>query len=169
MNYTVGNWSVADLVTDSASTKTKSIAVPNLTWADYARLMDEPSEAQMTNVTSAQISSPETVRYARKEVSDVYSKSGIPTSAQMPVRTGVQVMAGINTSLKVVNTISGDEFVAPCRAWTVYQFPLHPAITKDAVQYLMLRNIAVQLDDNGSVDASRILEVARGVILPTEL
>lgn len=166
MNYTIGNWSVTDLVTDSATTKTKTVEVPNLTWADYARTQDEPTEAIVANTTCSEVLTPETVRFACSDVGNIYDKTSIDPTQRAPIKSGVQVMAEVKFNLRAVNGVNGQELDIPFKGRLVLVIPKFQAITSTAIDYALKRTIACCFDSDGSVDASRIIELSRGSLLP---
>lgn len=165
MQYSTGNWTVSSLVTDS-NTETKNVAVPNLSWSDYARTQDEPNEAIVANTTGLGINPPETVRFAYSKVTNVYSKTNIDAASRAPVQSGVQVMTEIKLNLRATNTVSGQEIELPFTGRLVLVIPHYMAVTEEAVDYALKRTIAAQFGDDGSTTAARILELARGSLLP---
>lgn len=165
MNYTTGNWTVSDLVADS-STTTKNIAVPDLTWSDYAKTQDEPNEAILANATSVEVISPESVRFCSTKVNNVYNKRNIDVNAQAPVKSGVQVMSELKFNLRAVNSVSGQEIDLPFTGRIVLMVPSYQAVNSTAIEYALKRTISAAFNDSSDVSAARILELARGSLIP---
>jgi hypothetical protein len=165
MYYTIGNWVVEDLITDT-NTATKNIAVPDLTWADYAKTQDEPNEAIVANTTSLEVTSPETVRFACSNVANIYDKTSIDPTMQASVKAGTQVMTELKYFVRATNQISGQEILLPFKGRTVLVIPKFPAVTAEAVEYALKRTHAINYDSDGSIDASRVIELTRGSLLP---
>lgn len=163
--YTSGNWSVSSKYTDTTSTK-KNVAVYDLTYAsDFAKTMDEPEEARLANTTSQDITSPEVIRFCRSNVKDVYSTTDIDVAAQAPVKRGVQVMCEIHENFKATNSVTGQEIELPCVGRVVLRFPSFSCVNDTLVNDLLIRTVASALD-TGKVDSSRMMEMARGSLLP---
>lgn len=99
-NYTIGNWTVSDLITDTV-TATKNIVIPDLTYGtDFVKTENTPNEVIISNKTSLDIESPEQIRYAYNIVKDVYKDTDIDVSAQAPLKRGVQVMTELKTKYR---------------------------------------------------------------------
>lgn len=165
MNYTNGNWTVSSLTTDTIATA-KSISLTDVDFSnDFVKSMDEPNEGKLVNSTSTGIIPVESVRFARTEVSDIYNNIGIPGTAKFPTKSGVRVLCELVTSMKAVNSVSGDEYLIPIKAWTCVQVPSTDVISSTAVEYALKRQFAVCFDTKAT-SASRIVDIAKGAVLP---
>lgn len=166
LSYTVGSWTITDQVTDTVSTP-KNLPVPDLTYGtDYAVSKNDTEEAVLVNITGASLASPESIRYGKSIVSDVYSGSDIPASQRHAVKSGVRTLSEVRFQLKAVNSVSGQEIFLPIRGWICLQLPTVNLITGSAVTYALARAVASSLN-TGVVTNTREVEVARGDLIPT--
>lgn len=163
--YTVGNWSVSKLTTDSITTQ-KTLSITDLNYkVDFAKSEDEPAEAVVKNTTSTAMASPEQIRYGRKDVANVYAGTQIKTVNQPADKTGVQAMVELKFNLRAVNSVSAAEVDLPFTVRTVVIVPSATSVTDEAVEYAIKRGIAALLN-TGKVDGLRIKEIIRGSLLP---
>lgn len=165
MNYTIGNWSVSSLTTDTISA-TKNVAVTDLDYAhDYAESSSTADEATMSNTTGSSFVTPEKLRYARSTVNDIYAGTDVPTLNRFAAKTGLRTLSEIRFNVQAVNSVSGEEVLLPMKGWICLQLPNASIVTDAAVLYLLKRTISCALN-TGAVDASREAEIARGALLP---
>lgn len=163
--YTTGNWSVNKQTTDTI-VALKNISVTDLKYStDFGKSEDEPNEAVVRNTTSALMSSPEQIRFGRKEVANVYAGTQIKTVNQPADRTGVQAMVEVKLNLKATNSVSGLEVDLPFTVRTVIIVPGASSVTDEAVDYALKRGIAA-LFCTGKTDSLRIKEIIRGSLIP---
>lgn len=165
LSYTVGSWTITDLVTDTVSAP-KNLPVPDLTYAsDFAVSKNDPAEAVLVNVTGASLASPESIRYAKTNINDVYVGTDIPSAQRSAVKSGVRTLCEVRFQLKAVNSVSGSEIFLPFRGWVCLQLPTANIVTGAAVTYALQRAVASTLK-TGVVTNSREIEVARGDLIP---
>jgi hypothetical protein len=165
MNYTIGNWTVESVVTDSISA-TKNVAIADLDFAkDFARSVSSDTEATMVNTTGASVTSPEVLRYARSRVQNVYNGMDIPAINMFANKGGYRTLAEVKFCLKAVNSVSGQEVLLPFKGWTCLVIPDAAPVTEAAVDYALKRTIAAAFD-TGSVNGDRITEAVRGALIP---
>lgn len=165
INYTVGDWTVSDNVTDTL-TVAKNISVPDLDYAiDYKKVVDEPSEAKIANITGPDLLSHEDIRFARSDVANIYSGVSIDSALVLPQKKGIQVMCELSNTYRAVNSVTGNEYDLPCKGRVVLRFPAFTCVTSDLVKDLLIRTISAAFD-TGSTNATRIMELARGSMLP---
>jgi len=168
-NYTVGNWTVSDQYTDTV-TATKNVAVPDLSYSvDYKKTTVTEDEATISNITGADLSPHEVIRYGRSSISNIYQGVDLVDSGSVaPVKRGVQVMAEITTVYHIVNSVTGEEYDLPTKGRVVLRLPSMSCVTSALVDDLLKRTCASALD-TGSTNSARIVELARGSILPAGL
>lgn len=165
MQYTIGDWTVSSLTTDTVTT-TKNITVPDLDYkADYSISKDSPEEAILINTTGASLTSPESIRYANTKISNVYVGSEIPTIQQHPIKGGVRTLCELRTTLSATNSVSGLEVELPLKGWVCLQVPTVNLVTKQAVEYLLCRALSTAFN-TGATDGTREVEVARRDLIP---
>lgn len=165
LNYTSGHWTVTSLTTDTV-TAGKTLTIPDLSYAlDYAKTSDEPTEATLANLTSVALGTMETLRYAKSDVKNVYANTQVGASNQMPVKTGVRTLVEANVLIQAANSVSGEEFLIPVRAWTCVQIPTASFISDAVLGYAMGRALGAMFD-TGVATTSREEAVARGSLLP---
>lgn len=165
LNYTSGNWTITSLTTDTISAG-KTLTIADLSYSsDFAKVEDEPSEAKLANVTGSELDSAEILRYGKSAVANIYSQSSIGASNQMPVKTGIRTLVEANVTIKAVNSVSGEEYLIPIRAWTVVQVPTASFISNSVLEYALGRCLGATFD-TGLTTISREEAVARGSLLP---
>lgn len=168
MKYTTSNWTVSSLYNDTIQAS-KNIAVPDLDYAkDYKKSLDEPTEAAITNITGAEISSPEHIRIGATPVNNVYSGTGTELAAMSPSKKGVQTLVEINETYRATNTVTGEEIDLPCKGRIVLRFPTHSSVTEDMISDLLMRTISASFA-TGQTNAKRQVQIARGSLLPDGL
>lgn len=165
LDYTSGDWNVVSLTTDTLPTA-KTLSISDLDYsADYAKVLDTASEAQLANTTSATLSTMETLRFARNDVANVYNGTKIGAGNQMPVKTGVRTLVEANVTIKAVNAVSGEELLIPIRAWTCVQIPTASFISSRVMEYALGRSLAA-LFATGKISIDREADIAKGSLLP---
>lgn len=168
VNYTSGHWTVSDDYTDTV-TATKSLVIPDLSYkVDYAKKEDEPTTASITNTTSAGLTPSETVKFGYSTVANIYTNTDVDAVACSPSKRGVQVMAELTENYKAVNSVTGDEIILPCKGRVVLRFPSMSCVNNQLVADLFARSVSAALN-TGLTDASRIVELAKGSLLPSGL
>lgn len=164
-DYTIGDWKVSDLVTDTLTTA-KNISVPDLSWvADYTKVLDGPEEAKVANTTGPDLISHENVRFARSEVANIYTGVNSDSAMVMPMKKGVQVMCELSSTYRAANKVSGNEYDLPCKGRIVLRFPASTCVTQALVTDLLIRTIASAYG-TGAVTAQRMMDMAMGALLP---
>lgn len=167
-SYTIGSWTVSSLYHDSLQ-DSKSLDLPDLSYStDFSKSVDEPSEAKIDNVTSTELTSPEQIRYATSKVSNIYNDTSTPAVSKMPNAAGVQNLVEINEVYRAVNSATGQEVDLPCKGRIVLRFPNNSVVTQALIQDLLVRTISAAFA-TGSVDASREVQIARGIVVPSGL
>lgn len=165
MNYTVGNWSVSSLTTDTI-VATKNVALTDLDYVhDYAESGSSADEATMSNVTGSSFVTPEKLRYARSTVADIYAGTDVPSLNRFAVKTGLRTLTEVRFNVQAVNSVSGEEVLLPMKGWICLQVPNASLVTDAAVLYLLKRTMSCAFN-TGLVDAAREAEIARGALLP---
>lgn len=165
LSYTTGDFTVTSLVTDTDAVG-KAITVPNLTYSsNYVVIEDVPEEGMLANITSTALDTMETLRYGKTAVKNVYASSSIGAANQIPVKTGVRTLTEANFTIQVTNSVSGDVFLVPIRAWACLQIPTASFISSNVVEYAMGRLFGAMLN-HGSTNNSRQVELVRGALIP---
>lgn len=164
-NYTIGDWTVSDMITDAVATP-KNISVPDLSYAvDYKKILDEATEGKIANITGPDLMSHEDVRYARSDVNNVYAGVSMDTALMLPQKKGVQVMCELTNTYRAVNAKTGNEYDLPCKGRIVLRFPAFTCVTDDLIKDLLVRTIATAFD-TGLTSVSRVTDMAMGSLLP---
>lgn len=163
--YTIGNWTVSDLVADTITTP-KNISVPDLKYAtDYTTVLDGAEEAKIANTTGPDLLSHENIRFARSEVTNIYTGVNSDSAMVLPQKKGVQVMCELSSVYRAANSVSGNEYDLPCKGRIVLRFPASTCVTEELVTDLLVRTIASTFG-TGAVNADRIMDMAMGALLP---
>lgn len=165
INYTIGDWTVSDLVTDTLTTP-KNISVPDLSYGvDYTKVADTAEEARVANTTGPDLLSHENIRFARSDVSNIYAGVNSDSAMILPMKKGVQVMCELSNTYRAANSVSGNEYDLPCKGRIVLRFPASTCVTQALVTDLLIRTIASAYG-TGAVNADRIMDMAMGALLP---
>lgn len=173
--YTIGNWTVDELITPASSTEIEP-AVATVTRAEYAVQTTDPStrasqkSLALVNTTSNGLTVPETLKFGVQSMQNVYADTGISIQAQLPLKTGFKCLQRIDLVLKATNSVSGQEFLVPQKAWLVYETPQHDVVTPTAVEYTLKRLLgAALMGVSGHTFADRITAIAKGDLDPSTL
>lgn len=165
LNYTSGNWTVESLTTDTV-TAGKTLTIADLSYAsDYAKLDSSATEARLANITSPAMTTPETIRFAKSDVKNVYTNTSVGASNQMPVKTGIRTLVEANILVQATNSVSGEEYLVPVRAWTCVQLPSASFISDKVLEYALGRAFGATFD-TGLATISRENSIARGSLFP---
>lgn len=165
MNYTIGNWTVASLTTDTISTA-KSLSLTDLDYtSDYSVSKDGTEEAILTNITGASLVSPEALRFGKTPIVDVYSGTDIPSISRLPAKGGVRTLCEVKFNLQAVNSVSGQEVLLPFKGWICLQLPTASVVTSAAVLYALKRTISSAFATGGVTEAMEVA-IARGDYIP---
>lgn len=165
LNYTSGNWTVVSLTTDTV-TAGKTLTIADLSYnVDYTKVEDTATEAKLVNVTGSSLTSPEIIRYAKSDVKNVYTNSEVGASNQMPVKTGVRTLVEANVLVSATNSVSGEEYMVPVRAWTCVQVPTASFVSDKVLEYALGRCLGATFDTS-KVTISREEDIARGSLIP---
>jgi transglutaminase-like putative cysteine protease len=165
MSYTVGNWTVASLTTDTISTA-KTPSVPDLSYSsDYTVIEDEPTQARLANITGSGLTPVEYLRYGRTSVNDVYTSFDVPASQQLPNKRGIRTLQEVRYVLKATNSVSGAEVLLPMRGWICLEAPTADIVAPAALTELLMRTISASFG-TGKTDGSQAISVARGDLIP---
>lgn len=166
MSYTVGNWTVASLTTDTISSP-KSLSVPDLSYAsDFTVAAKTQTEQRLSNKTGSSLLPVETLRYGRRDVNNVYNILPVPDAQQCNAKAGVLLTTEVRYLLKATNSVSGQEVLLPMRGWLNLTVPTVDLVTPAALQQLLMRTLATAFA-TGSSDGSLVTSVARGDLDPT--
>lgn len=165
MEYTIGNWTVKSLTTDSTETS-KNLAIADLSYSkDFTVAKTTDEEVMLNNTTGATLEPVENVRYGRTRITDVYAGTDIPLPNRIAAKNGVRTLCEVRCNLSAVNSVSGDELLLPLKGWVCLQVPTASMITPQAIEYMLSRAVSACLNE-GSTDGARVTEVARGDLSP---
>jgi hypothetical protein len=168
MSYTIGNWTVEPLTTDSISTA-KALSLVDLSYAaDYTVTERGTAEVRLANTTGAGLAPVEQLRYGRTRVKDVYASNGldVPASQKCNVRDGIRTLHECKYLLKATNSVSGEELLLPMRGWICLEAPTVDFISSAALFDLFKRTVGAALA-TGKTDGTLVTDVARGDLDPT--
>lgn len=166
LSYTTGNWNVTDMIIDTIQTP-KNVSVPDVDWSNDFVVAKDPdgSECVLKNITGSGLVSPESVRFGRSAIADVYRGTDIPSASRALAKDGVRTLAEVKLNLMATNTVSGDEIILPIKAWMCIDLPTAQPITGQAVDYALKRAVGI-LFKTGSVTNALELGLARGDLNP---
>jgi hypothetical protein len=170
MAYTIGNWTVESLTSDTISS-TKNLPIPDLDFAsDYTVAKDGSEEVLLINKTGSSLKPVEMIRYTRRRVPDVY-KSGLSAnldtcgSQRANCTEGISAYAELAYVLKATNSVSGEEIVLPMRGSIAFTVPTVDFVSPAALEQLVKRSIATMFA-TGTVDGTMATDIARGDLNP---
>lgn len=167
MSYTVGNWTVESLTTDSISTA-KSLSIVDLDYAsDFSVTKRGTDITEIANLTSTGLQPAEHIRYGRSRVKDVYDTfSDVPSIQRSNITEGAQTLVELRYLLKATNSVSGEEILLPMKGWLCLRVPVMDLVSTQALTDLLKRTISAAFA-TGSTDGSLITKVVRGDLDPT--
>lgn len=155
--------------TDSSVTAPGNLTPAALNFtADFAKKEASTNSAALVNTTSP-LDRQETVKFSWSPVNNVYSGSGIDASAYSQNKTGVSVLAQVNTVLSVTDSVTNKRVDLPLSAHVVMKVPNHEAITADILQVLANRVVGLLYEQSGSAAGPRLNNLVRGAVLPKAL
>lgn len=168
MKYTHNQWSVSSNYKDT-NQESKTINVPDLTFAtDFKKSSDEPTEASITNITGDAITSSEHIRFGAAPVKNIYSGTNTDATAMHTQKGGMQVLVELSENYTATHAVTGQEVELPCKGRIVLRFPTASCVTEEMIQDLLIRTISSALA-TGQSDAKRLVQIARGALLPDGL
>lgn len=177
MNFTSNSWtleSLAELTTTPSYTEgTKPINVRNINWtADFSEkdlVGDIPkgsSQVDLVDSTGTTMTENISLRIRSKAITDVYSASSLSCD-KLVHKQGRQVNIKIEERFRASNSVSGETGDVPLSASLTFTVPTHISITPDAVEYFV-KNAIGALFNTDTVDGTRISEIIRGHLSPTD-
>lgn len=170
MQYTQGNWTVQDSVSGTSNEAFQIQVNPGVR-VHYARKGGNDGELVLTNITgSGLLAAPETVRYGKSAVADIYKGTDIPTGAQLPTKEGMRLLVEVKENLTASNSVSGTEVELPLKAWMVVQVPKSNIINGNAIHYAIQRLLsAICMGGDEEWDAvQRFFNIAHGDLDPSD-
>jgi hypothetical protein len=167
MSYTIGNWTVEPLTSDSISTA-KALSLVDLDYAtDYTVTERGTAEVRLANTTGAGLAPVEQLRYGRTRVKDIYASSmDVPAGQKCNSKEGIRSLHEIRYLLKATNGVSGQELLLPMRGWICLEVPTVDFISASALTDLFKRTVSAALA-TGKTDGTLVADVARGDLDPT--
>lgn len=155
--------------TDSKTTAPAALQPESLNYgADFVKRETSPNSASLVNVTSP-LDRQETVRFAWSKVDNVYKGSGIDSSAFSQNRSGVSILAQLNTILSMTDDTTKRRIDLPLSGHFVFKIPNNEAITADVLQKFAARLVALLYEQSGADAGTRLNNLARGAVLPKAL
>lgn len=163
--YTIGNWTVDQLTTDTISTA-KSLSLVDLDYAnDFTLASNQPTEARLSNTTGQGINPVESLRYGRQKVQNVYQNFDVQTSQRLNTPEGVRTLSEIKFVLKATNSVSGQEILLPMRGWICLEVPTADFVQPQALELLLKRTVSAALA-TGKTNGDLATDIARGDLDP---
>lgn len=158
----------ADTPISGVTTNVISLELVNF-GADFVEKTDSKKGEVIITSKQAPLSAPETFRFAMSGVEDAYRGSSVEPSMRAITKRGVSILVQHNITLK--ETDSADltyEAYVPCKVHTVLTFPTVESLTAAMAEKLLRRHIA-GLYETGKHDSSRIAQLLRGSLLPSDV
>jgi hypothetical protein len=127
---------------------------------NYAKVMDEPQEARISNKT-ASLEQPELVTYKSRRANKVDTLNKVKYPA--PVQSGVVYQVRVDSILRgTTGDIKVDE---PCAMWLTIAHPASEAWTNDRVAGVLKRLLGACTKSDGSY---RFEDLMRSALVPTQ-
>lgn len=146
--------------TTSISTSVSAVPATSLT------LISEDPDLVTESLISAPLDRPETWSFGKKDVSDIYKDTTVPSSAKPASSRGVQIMVRHDSSTTVTDTENPDYFrILPFASWICVRIPVNELITADQVLAEVKRMIGGVLEDEDT--SARLSELIRGALKST--
>lgn len=158
--------SIATGPTDTAfsGSTTLTVPIPGLNWTtDHRILSSNTGEMLTTNVTSP-TNQPETFRFARKVIKDVYANTGVDPSARLSTKTGFAQLVEMRQLWKETDSVdvTYEKFI-PLKVGITIQTSDYGNVTADMLLTAAKRAIAA-LFEKGVVTSTGMAAYQRGVL-----
>lgn len=153
---------------DTAGVTVGEIAPDALNFTlDFAKLETKANEATLVNLTSP-TDRRETIRFGYTRIANVYSGSGLDPSVYAQNKTGVSVLAQVNSVLSYYSNAddTSSRVDLPVSAHLVLKVPNHEAITADILVEVINRLCGALFEQGGSSPGPRLTALIRGAVLP---
>lgn len=132
VHYTAGNFTVDSQYVDSKAAIAITRPVPDIDWsADFSQKSINKDQCELVNRTGASLAPCETVTVARTEISDIYKNTSVDAAHRLADTRGVRVMIQARDEYKAVNSLNGEEYSLPARAWICVETPVAPLVQQD--------------------------------------
>lgn len=155
--------------TTPAGGATKALSRSNVNYAADFRVRSNTTDDLVITNLKADLSTPETFRFATATIKDVYNGTSIETPLIPPVRRGTSILVQVNDTWTVTDSDDPKYKVAlPVSAHLVVKIPNQGIITASNVEYLIGRCLA-GLYETDSTDTTRIQSLVRGALAPSTL
>lgn len=164
VDYTVGNWTVKSLVTDTNVLLPKQVSIPDLDYADdFTKKKGDNGESRYINVTSASLVSPEYIRYGQQDKSDCYANTDIPATYRSDARGATKTLVAIESRVQATNSVSGETVIFPLKCSITTEVPTASCIGEDCLYWALGRALGA-LFYTGSTNIDREADLANGVL-----
>lgn len=166
--YTVGDYSVNTLTTETTSTPVSYTAVPVINYGtEFAVKSSKEGELVMVSTTGGVAESHEAIRYGFSKINNVYKDRGIQPSLQYAGKEGVQMLVEDKFEVEAVNSKTGESVLLPVAGRMVIQVPKGTLIATDLIQYAIKRVIGAANTATTNVAVlDRFNDLAKGVLNP---
>jgi hypothetical protein len=148
---------------------TKMVEFPLVNVDDFKPSSVAPNQVVISDVLTASIDQPRTVRYQVTPRNDVFAGQGIDVSAIPSTRKGVDIYIETREVWEVTDS-SDPTFrkLLPIRGGMSFTFPSDPAATDGQVEDFALRVMSAIFDPTADQlgSGSRIPDLRRGVVNP---
>jgi hypothetical protein len=132
VNYTAGNFTVASQYVDARSGINVTRKVPSLDWSgDFSMKSINKDQCELVNRTGAALAPSETVRIARTDLTDVYKNSSIDAAQRLGDTRGERVLIQVNDQYLATNSLTGEQYLIPARAWICVETSVAPIVKSD--------------------------------------
>jgi hypothetical protein len=149
---------------------TRSVALQDLDFAnDFAKMSDERDEAIVTNV-DCPVAYPETMRFMTEDVANIYRGTGIDPSLYSNVKQGKKILVTLRDTWKISDSADASYEVAlPLSGNLTLRVPNSGDIATSDLYHFCVRLISGIFQETGNPDGTRIVELLRGVQIPSSL
>lgn len=163
-NYTNGNFTISDKITDTLAATPKNISVPDLDFSnDFDLVSGNNNTAVYQNITGAGIQAPECIKYAVTDIADCYANLNglvLPNSKAASTKA-VQVMVEVTALYKAENSVSGEVLDIPLKGRLVLRIPTLDIVEQSMIEDFVGRVISAAYATGGT-NSDRIVSIARG-------
>lgn len=141
----------------------------NLAWATDFAEVSRTSDGTVSEMTYVNLTSPadrlETVFTSTKQVTDIYTKSGIDSARWSKSKRGIRMYAQKRCIKKVIDTDIDSVVHIPMSVSISVEVGNHDSLTPDMILTEVMRTVAT-LFDTGTVTSARIGRMTKGALLP---
>lgn len=151
-----------DLGFNPESATTKNISVDTIGANNYVLTSSSEDEAAYVS-TASTLGRPESLKYGRRVIKDIYANSSIDSAYRCPCRTGIKLLLSTDTvgSLTESGTPAFRQDF-PLTVKTIIDVPASDYLTADQVLTLVRHHLGMIVGEGTDVTSAKIQKLLKG-------